>query len=80
MFMPTLFRRNNDIFDPFDDFFDFGFDHRQSGLMKSDVKETDNGYELMMDLPGATKDDVKIQLKDGVLNVEATAKLSLIHI
>lgn len=32
MFMPTLFRRNNDIFDPFDDFFDFGFDHRQSGL------------------------------------------------
>ncbi|HAT82667.1 MAG TPA: Hsp20/alpha crystallin family protein [Eubacterium sp.] len=76
MFMPTLFRRNNDIFDPFDDFFDFGFDHRQSGLMKSDVKETDNGYELMMDLPGATKDDVKIQLKDGVLNVEATAKKS----
>ncbi|WP_407717210.1 Hsp20/alpha crystallin family protein [Eubacterium pyruvativorans] len=74
--MPTLFRRNNDIFDPFDDFFDFGFDRRQSGLMKSDVKETDNGYELMMDLPGATKDDVKIQLKDGVLNVEATAKKS----
>lgn len=75
MFMPTIFRRNNDVFDPFDDFFDFGsFNRAQSDLMKSDVKETDSGYELKMNLPGASKDDVKIQLKDGVLNIEATAK------
>ena len=31
--------------------------------MKTDVKETDQGYELEMDLPGFTKDEVKVSLE-----------------
>ena len=40
--------------------------------MKSDVKDAGDHYELHMDLPGFNKDNVKIQLKEGVLNVEAS--------
>jgi len=42
-------------------------------LMKSDVKDMDDHYELDMDLPGLKKENVKIQLKKGTLTVEATA-------
>ena len=42
--------------------------------MKSDVKDAGDHFELSMDLPGFSKDDVKMQLKDGVLNIEATTK------
>ena len=45
-------------------------------LMKSDVKDAGDHYELTMDLPGFSKDDVKLQLKDGVLNFEATTNKS----
>ena len=41
-------------------------------LMKTDVKETEKGYEVDMDLPGFKKEDVKIQLKNGYLNIQAT--------
>ncbi|MGN0709783.1 MAG: Hsp20/alpha crystallin family protein [Anaerovoracaceae bacterium] len=63
----------------FDDFFNDDFDNfpsvfpevRRSPMMKSDVKELDNAYQLEMDLPGFRKEDVKMQLKDGVLNISA---------
>ena len=45
--------------DVFDDFFDFPFfDDKQekrqntNGLMKTDIKELEKGYELEIDLPG----------------------------
>ncbi len=60
--------------DLFDDFFDMPFrgDHRQTGLMRCDVKETAGGYELAIDLPGVKKEDVKAEIKDGCLTVSAT--------
>lgn len=74
MLFPTVFRNN--LFDDFDDFMDFpAIRNRNTGsLMKSDVKDAGDHFELSMDLPGFGKDDVKMQLKDGVLNIEATTK------
>ncbi|MGI6177245.1 MAG: Hsp20/alpha crystallin family protein [Eubacterium sp.] len=75
MLFPTVFR--NDFFDDFNDFMDFPTrnDFRHD-LMKSDVKDEGDHFELEMDLPGFKKEDVKIQLKDGVLNITASSKVS----
>lgn len=43
-----------------------------NGLMKTDVKETDNAYELAMDLPGYGKNEVKAELKNGYLIIHAS--------
>ena len=40
-------------------------------LMGTDVKENEDGYELMIELPGCKKEDVKAELKDGYLTVSA---------
>lgn len=40
--------------------------------MKTDVKETPQGYEMTMNLPGIKKEDVKAELKDGYLTVHAS--------
>lgn len=85
MLMPSVFGK-----DLFDDFFDFPFyddgdmkkaekrlyGHRGKNLMKTDVQETDNGYLLEMDLPGFSKDEVKVSLKDGYLTVIAEKGLN----
>ena len=44
--------------------------------MKTDVKETDKGYELDIELPGYQKEDVKAQLKDGYLTVQAAKNVN----
>lgn len=74
MLFPSVFRNN--FFDDFNDFMDFPTVTRKStgSLMKSDVKDVGDHFELDMDLPGFKKEDVKIQLKDGVLKVSATTK------
>lgn len=74
MFMPSLFGENL-----FDDFFD-SFARPSRVLrpspaplaMKTDVKETDEGFELDIDLPGYKKENVSAELKDGYLTVSAT--------
>ena len=42
-------------------------------LMKTDVRETENSYELDVDLPGFKKEDVNVELKNGYLTI-ATSK------
>lgn len=56
-----------------DDFFDFPFDGRRTEMMSTDIKDTDTGYEITMSLPGVEKEDVKAQLKDGYLTIQASA-------
>ena len=46
---------------------------RSTGLMKTDVKETDNSYELDMDMPGFEKEDIRAELKNGYLTVSASS-------
>ena len=80
MLMPSVFGK-----DLFDDFFDFPFyddrdmekmqkklyGHRSKNLMKTDVQENDDSYLMEMDLPGFSKDEVKVSLKDGYLTIKA---------
>ena len=40
-------------------------------LMKTDIKEMDNGYELIIDLPGFKKDEIKVSLDNGYLSIAA---------
>ena len=82
MLMPSIFNDNL-----FDDFFDFPFyddkadrkiqrklyGHHAGNLMKTDIKEKKDGYELEIDLPGFTKDEVTAELKDGYLTIHATS-------
>ena len=39
--------------------------------MKTDIRELSNGYELMVDLPGFTKDEIKASLENGYLTISA---------
>ncbi len=81
MLVPS--RRSNDFFsDFFNDPFDMGFfggrPQKQPipSMMKTDIRETDKGYELEMDLPGFKKENVHAELKDGYLTVNATTEQS----
>ena len=44
-------------------------------LMKTDVKETENAYEIDIDLPGFKKDEIQMELNDGVLTISAAKGL-----
>ena len=39
--------------------------------MKTDVRETEDTYELDIDLPGFKKDEINVELKDGYLTISA---------
>ena len=81
MLMPSIFER-----DLFDDFFD-GFGLREmrpthpmhptplsQAIMKTDVMENEDGYELSIELPGFKKEDVKATLRDGYLSIAAETR------
>ena len=48
--------------------------HAQN-LMKTDVREKDNAYELDVDLPGFKKDEITVDLNDGYLTIGASKGL-----
>lgn len=69
-----LTNRRNDLgFNFFEDAFDSFFKPFNMGTcsMKTDVKETDNGYELSVDMPGYDKGDIELSLENGYLTVKA---------
>ena len=47
-----------------------------SRLMKTDVKETDEGYEVDVDLPGFHKDEIKLDLNNGYLTISTEKSLN----
>ncbi len=62
-------RKNFDIFDNL--FNDPFFDSHESKIMKTDIKEHDDKYELLVDLPGFEKSDIKMHIEDGYLIINA---------
>ena len=80
--LPSIFGENL-----FDDFFSdpFGmmvpqgrdplYGKHAKNLMKTDVRETEGTYELDVDLPGFTKDEVNVELKNGYLTIQASKGL-----
>ena len=80
--MPSIFGENlfDDFFD--DDFFRFPaaaskqlYGKHAKSLMKTDVRETENTYELDIDLPGFKKDEINVELKDNCLTISAAKGL-----
>ena len=71
MLMPSIFGENL-----FDEFFGNRGERKNvltgnSAIMKTDIWESDGGYELIVDLPGVTRENVKIELKKGYLTINA---------
>ena len=85
MLMPSIFGEN--LFDDFMSDFPFFDDrdlrkterklygHNAKRLMKTDIKETDSGFELEMDLPGFKKDEIEAKLENGYLTISAAKGL-----
>ena len=84
MLYPSIFNENL-----FDDLMDFDFpvfrgfgdiDKKLYGkhagqMMKTDVHEQENGYEVDIDLPGFKKDEITLNLEKGYLTVSASKGL-----
>ena len=77
MLMPSIFGENL-----FDDFFnDFHYPARSAAthkkpefsIMKTDIKENDQAYNLAIELPGYKKEDMKLELKEGYHTISAEA-------
>ena len=75
MLMPSIFGETL-----FDDFFDeFRYPRKAArppkapevSIMKTDIKENEAGYDLAVELPGYKKEDLKLELKDGYLTINA---------
>lgn len=70
MDMMLVPRKNN--FDLFDNFFDDDFfTKKERNLMKTDILEKKNHYEIAMDLPGFNKENIDMSLKNGYLEIHA---------
>ena len=81
MLMPSLFGEN--LFDEFFGDLDREMRHMDRRLygknaareMKTDVREHEDHYEVDIDLPGFTKDDITLELENGYLTVTAAKGL-----
>ena len=72
MMMPSIFRENlwNDLMDfSFPELDGKMYGKRGEHIMRTDVKEHDDKYEVDIELPGFKKEDVKAELKDGYLTI-----------
>jgi HSP20 family protein len=61
----------------FDDFMNEKFINdvfSDNETLKADIKETDDNYVIMAELPGVAKDDIKLNLEDGILTIKAERK------
>lgn len=80
--LPSVFGENL-----FDDLFDFPFERGFFGghnplygkhaknLMRTDIRELDGSYELDVDLPGFKKENIKLQVENGYLTIQAAKGL-----
>ncbi len=68
-FFPKLFQSDLDS-----DFFDRFF--KESNYPQVDVKEADGKYEVVVDVPGFSKDDIQVDFKDGYLTISGKKEQS----
>ena len=79
MLMPSIFGES--LFDDFMDGFAFPeidkklYGKHAPNIMKTDVREQDNSFEVAIDLPGFKKDEIRIQLANGYVTVSAAKGL-----
>ena len=68
MLMPSMFR--SDVLDNF--FEDPVGSYGATDLMSTEIQDKDGAYEITMNIPGAKKEDVQAELKDGYLTIHAS--------
>lgn len=69
--MMMIPRRND--FDFLDELFqDPFFNRHENKVMKTDIKENENEYSIIVDLPGFDKNNIKIEVEDGYLTIQAS--------
>lgn len=79
MMMPSIFRDN--LFDSLMGDFAFPdisralYGKSAKNLMNTDVQETDSDFIVDIDLPGFKKDEIKMQLTNGTLTVNASRSM-----
>ena len=81
LYMPSIF--GEDLMDRWFDDMDREFarmekplyGHNAKNLMKTDVREHDDSYEVDIELPGFHKDEVQLSLENGYLNITAAKGL-----
>ena len=81
LYMPSIF--GEDLMDHWFDDMDREFarmekplyGHNAKNLMKTDVREHDDSYEVDIELPGFHKDEVQLSLENGYLNITAAKGL-----
>ena len=87
MMVPSIFGEN--LFDDFfDDFFDWPAYDKQmknaqkklygrhaDNMMKTDVRDHDDHYEIDVDLPGFKKEELSLELTEGYLTIKAAKGL-----
>lgn len=83
MLRPSIFGEN--LFDDFFDFPDFEklehqmnkklYGHHAKNMMKTDIREKDGEYEMVLDLPGFKKEEISVQLENGYLTISASRGL-----
>ena len=83
-FLPAVFGENMmDMFNDFDRDFFRGFgrpEHMLYGknadrLMKTDVRELEDGYEVDVDMPGFKKEEIHLELQNGYLTISTEKTL-----
>ncbi len=87
LYLPTIFGESlmDDWMDDFDRDFkelDKEFDRKNplfgkhaKNLMKTDVREKDGNYEVDIEIPGFKKEEIKLSLNEGFLNIVASKGL-----
>ena len=70
---PTL--TTDSMFPSFPDTEKVLYGKNAKNMMKTDIKENDKGYELIIDLPGFKKDELQVSLDDGYLTIQASKGL-----
>ncbi|HHU71919.1 MAG TPA: Hsp20/alpha crystallin family protein [Clostridiales bacterium] len=75
MLLPSIFE-NNFVDSFFDDMFNFNtplrLRRRDARLINTDIKDLGDKYLLDMELPGYDKNDIRVELRNGYLSVEAS--------
>ncbi len=82
MLAPSIFEENfmDDLFGfpymkEFDNMEKKLYGRKASRMMKTDIREKDDNYEVAIDLPGFKKEEIEVELNEGYITISASKGL-----